>query len=120
MMKAYWWFREHSIAGMARPGFNGVRWLDLPFDEAVVVGWLGRYSSGTASLTAFRSHLQSYVPKIFRFHNQDLESGSRVIEKFADLNYLREVLTLLNDRTQILAHYDVAHDFLYFEINQDR
>jgi hypothetical protein len=36
-MKAFWWFKENSIAGMARPGFNSVRWFDLPFDEALLL-----------------------------------------------------------------------------------
>ncbi len=29
-MKAFWWFKQDSIAGMARPGFNSVPWFDLP------------------------------------------------------------------------------------------
>jgi hypothetical protein len=28
-MKAFWWFKENEIAGMARPGINCTRWFDF-------------------------------------------------------------------------------------------
>lgn len=65
-MKAFWWFKENSIAGMARPGFNLVRLADLSFEESVLLGWLGQYSNGRAEMSTFHRHLNTYVPKICR------------------------------------------------------
>ena len=46
-MQAFWWYKENLIAGMGRPGFNRINWLDFTPEIAELLGWLGRYESGT-------------------------------------------------------------------------
>lgn len=58
-MKAFWWFKENSIAGMGRPGFNRMSWSDLTFEEDLVLGWFGNRSSGTEKLDSLRKHVRS-------------------------------------------------------------
>jgi hypothetical protein len=119
-MKAFWWFHENSIAGMARPGFNRVRWFELPFDEAVLCGWLGRYSSGAAELEAFRLHLRTYVPKIFQYHGLDAETGSQAVAVFEDPAGIAGALERLRERTRVLEDFAIEGDQLIFEISTAR
>lgn len=119
-MKAFWWFKENAIAGMARPGFNSVHWFDLDFDEAVALGWIGRYSTGTASLESFRSHLKSYVPKIFVFHHLDNESGQKALQAFDKEAKIIEVLDRLNRRSQIFENYELKNGELHFSLCKKR
>src|SRR4051812_36363867 len=99
-MRAFWWLEEGAIAGMARPGFNLVHWKELPFDEAVLLGWLGLYSSGPESLHEFRTHVASYAPRIFKYHGHDETSGRKAIEVFARNEGVAEVLARLAERTR--------------------
>src|SRR4051794_21107001 len=106
-MKAFWWFRENSIAGMARPGFNFVHWFELPFDEAILLGWLGRFSGGVESFDAFEGHLRDYVPKIRRFYplsDQDFEAA---VGRLRDPAGFEVVLGRLARRTRIFDDYEV-------------
>src|SRR5262249_4776107 len=107
-MKAFWWFKDNSIAGMARPGFNAVHWCDLPFDEAVLSGWIGQFSSGSESLASFRKHLSDYAPKIYKFYGLDAESGTQAINVFDKLAGLTSVFDRLAARTQILQSLEVT------------
>jgi protein-tyrosine phosphatase len=119
-MKAFWWFKPGAIAGMARPGFNAFRWFELPFEEAVLLGWLGQHSSGRTSLESFRHHLSTYVPQIFRFHQHDEVSGPKALEIFAQNSGLQLVVENLNQRTQILGEYAISDDHLHFTMNGQR
>lgn len=116
-MKAFWWFEKDSIAGMARPGFNFFHWFDLPFDEAVMLGWIGQYSNGTINLETFRHHLQTYVPRIFHFHQLDHISGPEAIQVFQDADGVAKVLKKLNERTQLLKNFDITGDELHLQLN---
>lgn len=119
-MKAFWWFREDSIAGMARPGFNSTHWFDLPFHEAVLLGWLGRFSSGSENLGSFRIHLSEYAPKIFRFYGLDQSSGPEALKFFDSPDALKKILGQLASRTQILESFDVSGDRLHFQLSRQQ
>jgi protein-tyrosine phosphatase len=119
-MKAFWWFKDNSIAGMARPGFNAVHWFDLPFHEAVLLGWLGRYSSGPQSLLSFQSHLESYAPKIFQFYGLSHSEGLQELEKFQKTSALLDICNQLSKRTQIFRSFDISGDDLHFSLNPMR
>lgn len=105
---------------MARPGFNAVHWFDLPFDEAVLLGWLGQFSTGSESLEAFRAHLGSYAPKIYRFYNLNDETGSQAIKIFDDVLGLQDVGERLAKRTQILDVFRVSDERLHFTMSEKR
>ncbi len=119
-MKAFWWFREGEIAGMARPGFNSFRWFDLEFDEAVLMSWLGTHPSGSASLESFRHHLQTYAPRIFRFYELDNSSGASAIAIFESREGVGEVLARLKEKTKSVAHYAVEEQRVHFELCRTR
>lgn len=119
-MKAFWWFEKNSIAGMARPGFNFFHWFDLPFDEASLLGWIGQYSNETIDLETFRHHLQTYVPRIFHFHNLDHLSGPEAIKIFQSDDGVAQVLKKLNERTQLLKSFDISGNELRIQLNPRR
>jgi predicted protein tyrosine phosphatase len=119
-MNAFWWFKEKSIAGMARPGFNAVHWFDLPFDEAVLLGWLGQYSSGTVQLDSFRNHLQDYAPRIFKFYNLNEVSGAESLKIFRDSAGILEICGKLTKRTQIFDNFEIVDNDLNFTLSHSR
>jgi predicted protein tyrosine phosphatase len=119
-MKTFWWFKENEIAGMARPGFNSIQWLDLPFEEAVLLGWLGRFSSGTEELSKFRRHLVDYVPRIYKFHKLDKISGEAAISVFNDEAEMLAVLGRAAKRTEAVSEYKIENDRISFVLNPKR
>jgi atypical dual specificity phosphatase len=119
-VNAFWWFRENSIAGMGRPGLNAVRWYDLPFDEAILLGWVGRHSTPVEGLESFREHLRTYAPRVFPFYDMDDRSGQRAIAVFADEAGISSVLAKLAQRTKILDAFEVRDDQVHFSWNRSR
>lgn len=119
-MKAFWWFKENAIAGMARPGFNAVQWFDLAFQESAVMSWIGQYPSGAAPLESFRHHLQTYIPRVFKFHGLDEESGRQQIAIFNEKGGLETVLEGLNRRMKLWQGFAVVGDELTVEYNDRR
>lgn len=118
-MKAFWWFKENSIAGMARPGFNSVRWFDLPFDEAVLLGWLGQFSEGPAPLSALAHHIETYVPKIYKYHKLDEISGQKAIQTLSTAAGVLEVLKKLSSRLHVLRSFHIENNSVHFQLNDD-
>lgn len=116
-MKAFWWFKENSIAGMARPGFNSVRWFDLPFVEAVLLGWIGQYSEGSAPLSGLAHHLNTYVPKIYKFHKMDDVSGPKAIQILMTPQGIMDVFQSLNARLHIFKSFTIENGTVHFEIS---
>ncbi len=119
-MKAFWWFKKNSIAGMGRPGFNAVHWFDLPFDEAVLLGWLGQHSSGTHSLDSFRKHLQTYAPRIFKFYGLDEVAGAKELEVFNENQSLLKVFEKLSQNTKNFRHFEINGNELKFSLSESR
>ena len=119
-MKAFWWFKKNSIAGMGRPGFNAVHWFDLPFDEAVLLGWLGQHSSGTHSLASFRKHLQTYAPRIFKFYGLDDAAGAKVLEVFNENQGVLKVFEKLAHNTKNFRHFEIFENELKFSLSESR
>lgn len=119
-MRAFWWFEENSIAGMARPGFNNVHWFDLPFDEALALGWLGQYSTGPVSLERFHHHLATYAPKIFSFYRLDVRTGPEALRVFESTEGFLGVVERLRKRTGFLDHISVRENELHFGLSQER
>jgi hypothetical protein len=117
-MKGFWWFEKNSIAGMARPGFNSTRWL--PFDQAILVGWLGQHSSRETSLSEFHTHVRDYGSKIRNFYNLDVNSADQILHELQDRNGLMAALKRLSDNSEVLESYDVTHDAIHFEFSKKR
>lgn len=119
-MKAFWWFRENSVAGMARPGFNSVRWVDLPFDEGILLGWIGAFPPGEAGLDSFRAHLDTYAPKVLRFFRVGCEESRRALDIFREPSGVERVLGRLNERLGIFEGFEVGDNSVRFALNEER
>lgn len=119
-MKSFWWFKEGSIAGMARPGFNSYHWFDLPFDEAILMGWVGQHSGKPVSLESFKDHLKIYGPKIFNFYKHDHVTGPEFLKVFEDDQRFQEILFRLAERTQILENVEIRDGYLKFNVSSSR
>jgi protein-tyrosine phosphatase len=119
-MRAFWWFEENAIAGMARPGFNCTRWFDFPFDQAVLVGWLGQHSSGTTSLSDFQKHVREYGSKILKFYHLSGSDADQALSVFESREGILEVFRKLSEGSQLLEHYDVTDLNIHFTFSQQR
>jgi protein-tyrosine phosphatase len=119
-MKAFWWFKENSIAGMARPGFNCSRWFQYNFDEAVAVGWVGQFTSGARSIASFQEHLRTYAPKIAPYHKVHGEAFAREIKIFETREGISDVFNRVRQKTKILGSFEVTDDQIRFELSRDR
>lgn len=119
-MKAFWWFKDQSIAGMARPGFNGVRWFDLPFDETLIFGWIGQRSCGIETVESLKRHFREYGSKIKGFHKVDDESFQRACNDFDKPGKISEVFQKVADRTECIEHFEVSGDQVSIKLNRSR
>ena len=99
---------------MARPGFNRHLWFDMPFEEGVLIGWVGQFPCGIAPLSGLRQHAYSYGPRISKFYDLTDEQGLAIIKKFEDNNYVKQLMTSLSQRTGFYEWFDVANDELHF------
>jgi protein-tyrosine phosphatase len=105
---------------MARPGFNSYRWFDLPFEEAVLMGWIGQFSSSTQSLAAFRKHVRTYGAKIYPFHKVDKSAFEKSVLGFDSDSEIIRVLERINARTNVLENYQIKGDEISFELSHTR
>jgi hypothetical protein len=104
---------------MARPGFNHVHWFDLPFDEGIVLGWLGQFSSGKVSFDSFHKHVGSYGPRIFKFYDLTDEQGYKALEVFDSVEGFQKVFENLNKRTGFYDSFEHKNNQIHFETNQN-
>lgn len=119
-MRAFWWFEENEIAGMARPGFNCTPWFDFSFEEAILVGWLGQFSSGSTSRGDFHDHVRDYGTKVLKFYKLDAESAAQATSPLKTRPGLLDVLKRISERSQLLESYDVTDDHIHFEFSKKR
>lgn len=104
-MKAFWWYEERVIAGIARPGFNANHWNDFSFEESVLIGWIGQHSSGSGSLADFQAHVQTYGAKIAKFYTVDPSSSKREIAALLETKGIEAALARLAARTGLLEEF---------------
>jgi protein-tyrosine phosphatase len=119
-MKAFWWFEEGKIAGMARPGFNHSRWFEMPYDEAIVMGWLGQHSSGSVPMESFREHLKIYAPRAAFFYKLNEEQQQRFFHDFNNVDAFQAIFDRVAARTRFVSRGFVANDHLHFETHEEQ
>ncbi len=119
-MKAFWWFKENAIAGMARPGFNGIHWWDLPFEETVVYGWLGQRSSDSQSIESLQNHIRDYGGKIIHFYKVDENAFKEICKSFEDKTKISEVFGRVAEKTKSLGDYEITDDKITFNLCSSR
>lgn len=119
-MKAFWWFKQNSVAGMARPGFNSIRWFDMPFEESIVFAWIGQRTTGTYSLIEFKKHLREYGALAKPFFDMDETTFENIVNSFNDLHHTKNMFLKVADRTQCIEHFEINSDTMTFRLNQER
>ncbi|MBM3225340.1 MAG: hypothetical protein FJZ47_16265 [Candidatus Tectomicrobia bacterium] len=67
-LRSFWWFREGRIGGMGRPGFNRCHWFDLPFEEGLLLSWLGKQHLPAPAVHDLWAYLESYGPKVAMYY----------------------------------------------------
>jgi len=119
-MRAFWWFEEGAIAGMARPGFNGAHWYDIPFDEVLLFGWLGVLSDGPRPLNDLQAHVDSHSREIAQFYDHDEDQRRRVVDTFSTPDGVEQVAERLVAHTQVLQEFGVTGGKVHFVFSGDR
>lgn len=98
-MRVFWWIKEHKIAGMARPGFNGTTWFDFPHDEPVLVGWIAQFSSGSTSLPDLHHHVKIYGSKIRSFYILVEQTADNQLRQLFDKNGIVDISKKIIERS---------------------
>ena len=119
-MKAFWWFENDKIAGMARLGFNCTHWFDLPFNEAALMGWIGQFSSGEQDYKKLRTHSETYVRKIAPYYGLDEEQTNDTVDKLNDPRELALIFEKIRKRTHLLKNFECDSSTIRFEFCGDR
>ncbi|MCB9072534.1 MAG: dual specificity protein phosphatase family protein [Bdellovibrionaceae bacterium] len=119
-MNSFWWFEENIIAGMARPGFNCTRWFDYSYEEAVLMGWLGLFSSGSASRENFHKHIEHYSPKIAQFYKLPEETRDQLNKVLYTTDGLENTLYGLTRKTRLLKDFSITTDTVSFDFCKER
>jgi predicted protein tyrosine phosphatase len=119
-MKAFWWFKENAVAGMARPGFNCSSWFDFPFEEAVAIGWIGKITTTSAGIADFRKHIFDYGPRIAKFHGLDETGFDRAVDVFETEKGIKKVFDRILKQTKILTAVDISNDKIQLVFNSHR
>lgn len=119
-MNAFWWFEEGQVAGMARPGFNGVHWYDIPFDEVLLFGWLGVLSAGPCPLRDLQNYVESHSQKIAQFYDHDEAQRRAVVDTFSTPEGVEKIAERLIEHTQVLQEFAVTNDQVHFVFSAAR
>jgi atypical dual specificity phosphatase len=119
-MKAFWWFEDKTVAGMARPGFNNIHWFDLPFDEALVFGWVGQRSSAVYQTETLHQHIREYGEKIRHYHKVDASAFANLCERLSDPPSLVKVLEQVALKTNTIQHCELKDEQIALTLNAER
>ena len=119
-MKALWWFEEGLIAGMARPGFNCTHFFDYPYDEAVLMGWLGLFSSGKRPRQELINQMKTYCPKVAPYFGKSEEDNRQLMELYQTKEGLLDGLKKISQRAKHLKRFDVTEADIHFEYSAER
>src|SRR5882672_9946525 len=88
-LRSFWWFLEGRVGGMGRPGFNQCHWFELPFEEGLLLSWLGKQHLPAPALDHLWRYLDSYGPKVAMFYELSPDAARDRLSR------LRERPTLL-------------------------
>ena len=105
---------------MGRPGFNCTHWPEFSYEEAMIMGWLGTYSSGTATREDFMKHMEVYIPKVTPYYGVTDEENQRIIAQYKTAQGIEEGLKKVADRISYLKEFGVDDKNVYFQFCDDR
>lgn len=119
-MKAFWWFKENEIAGMARPGFNHAHWFDVDFEEALILSWLGKRDTGSETLESFLRHIDTHGLAITPFYELSAEEFKPISLAFRSKQKIEDVLKRLNDKAKAVSDFEITDTSFRFELCNQR
>ncbi len=102
-LAALWWFDEGRVAGFARPGFNGAHWFDLPIDEALLLGWIGKRALGPAPMDEVTAHVADHGRRIRAFYGLSAEALDETLGRLRRRDGLQAAFERLNRGTGLLS-----------------
>ncbi len=101
-LPSFWWYNDHSVGGMSRPGFSRVDWDELHLEEAMLLSWLGKLETQQASLEDLGRHLDWYQRMVNVFGLSSDAEVERSREALSDWKYAQQRLGSLAERTHVL------------------
>lgn len=100
-LKAFWWLRDGSVAGMGRPGFNRCHWFDLSIEEGNLLSWLGKQTQNTLEVPALYEFLNLQAPKLAHFYGMTVDQCSERLNTLHDKSVLQQTLETMNDKAAV-------------------
>lgn len=120
-MQAFWWYNTNSIAGMARPGFNGTHWLSLSYDEGVTYTWFARQTQFTGEIQDFINHIRNHGKKVMPLYaGIDENHLDKLILDLSEEKKMKSRLDAILAKTSGVKNVQIANGKLSFELNQEQ
>lgn len=115
----FWWYRDGSVAGMARPGFNRFDWHHLSLPEATLLSWVGKLRSPKGTLAGLRDHIDWHYTAVSIFGGAPREEAERQLRPLLEADSLLDQLAALNQKTRTLTAFGWEGDTLHLDFNDD-
>jgi protein-tyrosine phosphatase len=109
-LRSFWWFLEGRVGGMGRPGFNQCHWFELPFEEGLLLNWLGKQHLSTTPLDGLWSYLDSFGPKVAMFYELPPDAARERLSRLRDRTALLAMAERMNARTGIFDDVSWVED----------
>jgi protein-tyrosine phosphatase len=120
-MQAFWWYDSNSIAGMARPGFNGTHWLSLTYDEGVTYTWFARQTNFSGEVKDFIQHISTHGKKVMPLYKGvDQKHLDQLLLDLSDEQGMKKRLDNILAKTSGVQNVQIQNGKISFEINQDQ
>ncbi len=115
----FWWYRDGSVAGMARPGFNRFDWQHLSMAEAALLSWIGKVDSSRVTLSDLSDHLDWYLSSVGIFDDAPAEERERQLRPLLRVETLLDRISALNEKTEALTDFGWDGDALHLDFNDE-
>jgi protein-tyrosine phosphatase len=115
----FWWYRDGSVAGMARPGFNHFDWQHLSLPEAALLSWIGKLDSPRATLSDLSDHIDWYLSSVGIFEDAPAKERERQLRPLLDAETLLDRISALNEKTEALTDFGWDGDTLRLDFNDE-
>lgn len=119
-MQAFWWFKENSVAGMGRPGFNKLSWGKLGYAEDLALGWFGARSSGVEPIESLQKHMHIHGAKLMTLLKYTQKDLDEILNNIHSDDYIKSLITRVTERTECLETFEIADNHIYFTLNSKR
>ncbi|MBC7457525.1 MAG: dual specificity protein phosphatase family protein [Bdellovibrionaceae bacterium] len=120
-MQAFWWYDSNSIAGMARPGFNGTHWLSLSYEEGISYTWFARQTNFEGKTEDFINHIRAHGKKVMPLYKGIEQSHlDQLLLNLSDEQGMKNRLQTILAKTSGVQNVQINNGKISFEINQEQ